>query len=221
MTTNHEITGSTPVRGSKYLLWYVAILGTIWYNINMITEHWTNHILHTNINDGEYINQLHDHISCTIPFGCGYRSPEEYLLHEFYKDDPEFDLFKQYIKENIDEYIKQVYHLDNLPYHIRAFLLTNGIYTKTSFHNHRGAFLSGVFYVNVDEYSGDLIFHDPRFNAVRSTPLECAKAFEPIIVQPKNGDVVVFPSFVYHETNISFSDVPRILIPFDVYISSD
>jgi len=187
----------------------------------MITEHWTNHILRKNVNDDEYVNKLREHIMCTIPFGRGgYNNPKEYLLREFHKDEPEFDQFKQYITESINEYIKQVYLLDDLQYHVKTFLLTNGIYTRTSFHNHRGAFISGVFYINVDENSGDLIFHDPRFNAIRSTPLECSEAFAPVTILPKNGDIVIFPSFVYHETNISFSDSTRILIPFDVYIAS-
>jgi len=185
----------------------------------MITEHWTNHILRNNIDDDEYVSILCENILCTDPLDH-HATPTEKLIDEFYEDRPIFDRLKRYMYENINEYINKVYDLTDLDYHVRTFLVTNNIHTRTNFHNHKCAFLSGVFYINVDENSGELLFHDPRFNAVRSTPIECSKAFAPVIMSPKNGDIVIFPSFVYHETNISFSNIPRILIPFDVYIKT-
>ena len=183
-----------------------------------ITEHWSNHILHANINDDEYTDLLSMHILCNIPFT--HRDPyfnDEVLLEDFHKEDAVFVKYKEYVRQYVDQYIKQVFDLDDLDYYVKTFLVTNEIHTRTTLHNHQGAFISGVVYINVDEDSGALIMHDPRFNACRSQPPEITKMFQPVEILPKSGDIIIFPSFVYHETHISKSSVPRILIPFDVY----
>ena len=182
-----------------------------------ISRHWSDSILCSHTGEEKYCDELYQHILSDIPFGQNSK-PQEQLLNEFYDQEQGFDKYKRLATEHIDMYLQEVYEIDDLPYHVKTFLVTNGIYSHTPFHNHRGAFLSGVFYVHVDDQGGDLILHDPRFNAVRSTPLELSHHFDPIKLTPQTGDIVIFPSYVYHETEICFSDQPRVLIPFDVYI---
>lgn len=186
----------------------------------MIIQHWKNPILHSNINDEEYLKALNEYIYCNVPLNRD-TIPQEVLFSEFYYHEQLFDKFKGIVCDKIDWMLEEGYKVDKFDYHVKTFIIKNGRFTHTSFHNHRGAFLSGVFYVNVDDNSGDLVLHDPRFNAVRSTPLQLSEHFAPVKITPTNGDVILFPSSIYHETDICFSNVPRILIPFDVYIGGE
>jgi len=71
-------------------------------------------------------------------------------------------------------------------------------------HNHSGASLSGVFYLLFEEtkFGGELILQDPRFNANRSYQPNFKKWFEELSIMPSTGDILIFPSYLYHYTSI-------------------
>ena len=85
-------------------------------------------------------------------------------------------------------------------------------------HQHSGAVISGVFYVNVPH--GNLRLLDPRLNAQRGYPSKFQNYFKPIELVPEQGDVILFPSFVWHEVT-SFQTQQRVILPFDVYVDND
>ena len=184
----------------------------------MITEHWVNHILRDNINNDNLVCQLHQYILCNLSLQGDQEKTMD--LNIMIEDEPSLDDVRAFIRKSLDIYIEQVYGVSDFEYHITAWLTTNGIYNRKSFHNHHSAFVSGVFYIGVDDESGNLIIHDPRFNANRAAPDQILDAFRPLIVEPKPGDIILFPSFIYHETEISFSHSPRVLIPFDAHDGS-
>ena len=183
----------------------------------MISLSWSNPILYTSVDHVSYADELYEYILCNIPLSQT-TVPEEVLLSEFYCHEQLFDRLKRLMISNINRMIEEGYGVERFDFHVKIFIIKNGRFTHTPFHNHRGAFISGVFYVRVDDKSGDLILHDPRFNAVRSTPLQLSEHFAPVRITPKSGDIILFPSSLYHETDICFSDEARVLIPFDVYI---
>ena len=85
-------------------------------------------------------------------------------------------------------------------------------------HNHPGSLLSGVLYMRVPEKSGKIMFTDPR---------PC-KAMEPqigrmsqdpstrLIFDPKPGLLLVFPSFLEHEVDMTMSNEDRIISSFNL-----
>ena len=86
-------------------------------------------------------------------------------------------------------------------------------------HNHPGSLLSAVLYLRVPEKSGRIIFSDPR----------PGKAFEPMMgltkekeenrsmaIEPSEGLFIVFPSFLEHEVEMTYSDKDRIIASFNV-----
>jgi hypothetical protein len=75
-------------------------------------------------------------------------------------------------------------------------------------HTHPGSLISGVYYVRIPEGSGSISFMDPRGPRV---PFEGK-----YVHQPYEGDLIVFPSWLYHEVAPTLGTHPRISFSFNV-----
>jgi len=92
------------------------------------------------------------------------------------------------------------------------------LYSKGNFqcpHYHRTPAFSGVYFAavpeNLKEPSGALVFHNPVFGSTLHG-YDTTKVF-----MPKEGDLVIFPSWFIHEVYPFDIDQYRLSIVFDVY----
>ena len=80
-------------------------------------------------------------------------------------------------------------------------------------HLHPNRLLSGSFYLQVPEHSGPLVLRDPRpavlLAAASGTGANCGGLST---VQPKAGQLLVFPNWLEHFVEPHLNDVPRIAI---------
>ncbi len=84
-------------------------------------------------------------------------------------------------------------------------------------HMHDGALLSGVFYLQVPEGSGSLVFRDPRPGPINASFKGAgANAHNEVQLRPETGLVVLFPHWLEHYVEPHQSDIPRIAISFNV-----
>ncbi|MDC2978835.1 TIGR02466 family protein [Pelagibacteraceae bacterium] len=88
-------------------------------------------------------------------------------------------------------------------------------------HQHGNSTISGAYYVRAPINSGDIVFYDPRPAPVYSYP----KALGPNSlnaqingISPKEGALVLFPSYVDHSVNENLSNEERIVISFNITI---
>tara|TARA_A100001011_G_scaffold217090_1_gene225049 strand:- start:2948 stop:3544 length:597 start_codon:yes stop_codon:yes gene_type:complete len=88
-------------------------------------------------------------------------------------------------------------------------------------HQHGNSTISGAYYVRAPINSGDIIFYDPRPAPVYSHP----NVTNPNIlnaqvngVSPKEGALVLFPSYLDHSVNENKSVEERIVISFNIRI---
>jgi hypothetical protein len=86
-------------------------------------------------------------------------------------------------------------------------------------HNHKGSFVSMVFYIlsESDNLGGEIVLQDPRPNANRGYTDEFSNWFKDVRHNPKTGDFLIFPSFLYHYVDLYSSD-NRIAIAIDLYL---
>jgi len=91
----------------------------------------------------------------------------------------------------------------------------NGPNDYNTRHTHPGGVLSGTIYIDVDEYSGDLVFSNPSL--IHHYPLSASKFFDRAVkYKPKVGLMVIFPSWIEHEVRASpGSNQDRISISFN------
>jgi uncharacterized protein (TIGR02466 family) len=87
-------------------------------------------------------------------------------------------------------------------------------------HIHGGCAWSGVYYVAADpspSAGGDLFFIDPRTSALMVThPYNIFKSSNRMAIRPQAGNIVIFPSFLYHGVDPYLGDTPRISIAFNL-----
>ena len=88
-------------------------------------------------------------------------------------------------------------------------------------HQHGNSTISGAYYVRAPKNSGDIVFYDPRPAPVYSHP----NVTNPNLlnaqingVSPKEGALVLFPSFLDHSVNENLSNNERIVISFNIKI---
>tara|TARA_B100000989_G_scaffold148243_1_gene110462 strand:+ start:5818 stop:6420 length:603 start_codon:yes stop_codon:yes gene_type:complete len=88
-------------------------------------------------------------------------------------------------------------------------------------HQHGNSTISGAYYVRAPENSGDIVFYDPRPAPVYSYP----NAKQPNslnaqvnAISPKEGALVLFPSYLDHSVNENLSKNERIVISFNIRI---
>lgn len=138
-------------------------------------------------------------------------------------------LYKQFreiiIKPCFDEYLKETFNksIDYFPKHrFRGWLAGPNSGYAIPIHNHSGASISAVFYLFCEEANagGELVLVDPRTNANRGYIDEMRDIFSPETLMPKSGTVVIFPSFLYHYTNM-FRGNLRLAMPVDFFPDID
>lgn len=88
-------------------------------------------------------------------------------------------------------------------------------------HNHPNSYLSAAYYVKAPTNCGDIHFYDSN---------EVKKFYKPptdnltelsttgFAIKPEEGNLLVFPSYMYHDVGSSLSDEDRIVISFNVDI---
>ena len=88
-------------------------------------------------------------------------------------------------------------------------------------HQHGNSTISGAYYVRAPKNSGDIVFYDPRPAPVYSHP----NVIEPNLlntqvnsINPKEGLLVLFPSYLDHSVNENLSNEERIVISFNIRI---
>ena len=89
-------------------------------------------------------------------------------------------------------------------------------------HQHGNSTISGAYYVRAPKNSGDIVFYDPRPAPVYSHPNVLGPNLlnaQVNSITPKEGALVLFPSFLDHSVNENKSKEERIVISFNIRIT--
>jgi uncharacterized protein (TIGR02466 family) len=140
-------------------------------------------------------------------------NPHE-VIQQF-KNEVVYPAFNKFLNESLDKSIS-----DWNGHRAHGWIARYGTGQSLTHHNHRGSQLSAVFYLmcdNVEDKGGQIIFTDPRQNSNRGYDTTFQEWFKGHEITPKNGDVVVFPSYLYHYVTTYQSNI-RIALPVDLFL---
>lgn len=90
-------------------------------------------------------------------------------------------------------------------------------------HQHGNSTISGAYYVRAPESCGDIIFYDPRPAPVYSHPNATSpNSLNAQVngISPREGALVLFPSYLDHSVNENLSNDERIVISFNIIIQT-
>ena len=95
--------------------------------------------------------------------------------------------------------------------------------STNSRHQHGNSTISAAYYVKAPKNCGDIVFYDPRPAPVFCYPTPKGSNLlnaQINSITPKEGALILFPSYIDHSVNENLSNEERIVISFNVTIQS-
>ena len=102
-----------------------------------------------------------------------------------------------------------------------AWSIINSNKSSNSRHIHSNNYISAAYYVKAPENCGDIVFYDPREAKVIRKPKSISGNSlnaDVVNITPKEGLLVLFPSYLHHSVNENTSGNERIVISFNLDI---
>ena len=90
-------------------------------------------------------------------------------------------------------------------------------------HSHPNNYLSAVYYVRTWPGADSINFHDPRSQTgvIRPPVTELTAAnTDQVVVQVRNGTLLVFPSYLHHSVDANASGETRVSVSFNLMFSA-
>jgi uncharacterized protein (TIGR02466 family) len=134
-------------------------------------------------------------------------------------DDPDWSEVMTFLHNFASSMISSVNSTGSLISLINSWVTIYPPGTYVPEHIHSNSMLSGVFYANVPENGGNLIFKDPS-SVAKTMFIRHYLDFPTIPTiythQVESGQMVIFPSWLPHMTEINKSNDNRIMVSFNI-----
>lgn len=185
---------------------------------------WPTKVLHESVKDNSLLDNVIQEIFSTYDMN---NPPSDSDNNELFDNcGPFLTQFKEAVViPTFEQYLKEAHNSklsDYKEYNLKSWITGTGNGYNMIYHNHSGAAFSAVFYLLAEDVSkgGSIVFSDPRHNANRGYDSKLKTEFENVFHTPSTGDIVVFPSFLYHYVNPYYSNL-RIAMPVDLFLYYD
>ena len=128
--------------------------------------------------------------------------------------------FKNFLKNIMEDEFGWEY-VPNKQRIVAMWAIINKKNSYNVLHNHQNCYLSSAYYIKKPKNSGHITFFDPkevktyRFPEVeKHTPYSA----ESVTIEAEEGDLLIFPSYLYHDVGVNLSDEERIVVSFNIDI---
>lgn len=169
----------------------------------------------------EIVSKVHSASFNRTKLDNGYVSTDRRIL-----DNTLFSYEREIVNEHVDIFTRDYLRVDKcIQFNIEnSWIVKHEEGDIAHPHRHINSALSGILYVQVDERSGDLYFHNDinsniPFNAMIRLPIVEHNIYNSRLwhFTPQNGDLFIFPSALMHSVSQSTSSNSRYCISFNVY----
>jgi uncharacterized protein (TIGR02466 family) len=140
-------------------------------------------------------------------------------LNTFIINEPEIKDLKLFFYHSLRTYVNKVFEYDHEYSITQSWINKSGRGGSHTVHNHPNSVVSGVFYLQSDESTGDIVFCRPGgFNEYQVNP-DCVNMFltDNYTCPPKTGRLILFPSNIPHYVMPNDSDVERYSLSFNSF----
>ena len=151
----------------------------------------------------------------------GHVSVDQHIL-----DNKDFEKINQEIKKHVSFFTKDLLHTESyINFEIQnSWLMKHKKGDWSHPHIHVNSILSGIFYIQTDEESGDLIFERDHnyvnlFPPAIQVPVSERNVFnsKEWTLRPNKGNIYIFPSNLAHKVTISKSENLRYCLAFNIF----
>jgi uncharacterized protein (TIGR02466 family) len=149
----------------------------------------------------------------------GFQSNDLDFLNE-----KELQPFIKDLIKNTKKFCKIFSFKDDLePFIDNLWVNINGYKDFNQTHYHPNSIISGAYYINVPENSGNIVFHNSAFDLMYPLNYFKINSFNQYNsstwwVKPKNNLLILFPSWFKHHVEPNLSNEKRISISFNIYL---
>ena len=176
-----------------------------------ISEYWPTSIGHVNFVNEKLLNHIFDNYNF---------SELKADTHNIFDSDKSKVMieFQKTVKTHLSHYIKSIYNCTPKKLKLRGWLTGNIQGYSIMEHNHSGAAFTAVYYALAESRNqgGEIHFTDPRSNANRGYPAPYDSIYKPVKHEPRTGDLLIFPGFLYHYVS-AYHQNNRIGLTIDVF----
>jgi uncharacterized protein (TIGR02466 family) len=153
--------------------------------------------------------------------GNGWYSVDKYIL-----DRPEVAPLKNNIMDALRDYVDVVLELTpEVSFEMKnSWVVKHDVGDWGQMHAHTNCLLSGVYYLDVSEKSGDLIFHkstgwDNLFPLALDIDVKTQNTFNSKMwrFRPHNDQLFLFPSNALHSISVNDSESTRYSLAFNFF----
>lgn len=162
----------------------------------------------------------------SLPMHCDHNayavSPDMSVDNRLFNDN-HLDSFKETIRPHVRGFMREVLAIDGEPAFTQCWVNKNRPNESTTRHMHANSFVSGVFYFDVGVES-EIVFHKNmplgnyimEFDTIPSAGDRSPYAYEWAKISVKNGDLILFPSYLEHSVPPNESEQNRWSLAFNV-----
>lgn len=142
-------------------------------------------------------------------------------LCRMYECSSTFDFLRKKINPHVKKFLNEMdYETKGKDIQMTDFWMNiMGPRTVHTMHIHPHSVISGTYYVQIPKGAGCIKFEDPRSNYFMATLAKKTNAPEKhqtfVNVQPQEGEIVLFESWMRHEVPPNASELDRISVSFN------
>ena len=129
----------------------------------------------------------------------------------------------RFISQSLGKFLNNL-HDETCYYNIRfneSWFHIGSKYSVHETHLHDSCSWCGVYFVQAgDKGSGDTVFLNPAVRTYRDFGTRSLDAFNQKRIQPEDGLLVLFPSFLNHHQSIYMGNQDRIVVAFNISVIS-
>ena len=189
-------------------------------NLFFCTPVWTSIIPNYQEINKSILSYIYD-LKTKDPKGLKKSNFKGWHSNNFKLDEPEPKKFINSIQIPIQELLGDM-EWDLSKQKVRITSMWSIINSKEALnqrHIHGNNYISAAYYVKASENSGNIVFYDPRSAPTYSHPIykkpnKLNSNSHSII--PKEGLLVLFPSYLHHSVDMNTSNEERIVISFNI-----
>lgn len=180
-----------------------------------LTSEWMDSVnkLFANMDDKRLLSyEWNNNVVTDRVSNIGYSS----FNHSNLVDDPNFKSFFDTITPLIDEFLHQLEYEGTWRFE-NAWSNVYPVGAYVPLHNHGSMHWSGVYYISATEGCGDLKLIDPKEYSLNNEPVGTKwRGISHMRIDAQTDKLIMFPSYVKHETDPNYSVGDRVVISFNI-----
>ena len=140
----------------------------------------------------------------------------------FILDNPELSKIRTFIETKLNQYVVKIYNSSDKLVITQSWLNKSGKGESHHLHHHPNSMISGVWYPVIHEKLPPIEFHKHQTRDI-SLGIEKHNNFnsETFLLPLKAGELILFPSYLYHMVQPNQSHDERISLSFNTWPKGD